>query len=140
MTTWKRTTAVWLASAIKGAGYIPGRNGPQLVESCVERLRRGRSQLIFPEGTRSPKDGLGALGRGAAHIALRSGCDLVPVTIECQPATLYRGLAWWDVPERRFIVTLNVDAPLSIEVSCEVREIASNNLRVWLSQWPGASL
>lgn len=105
----------WLSSAVKGAGYIPGRNGPQMVESCVERLRSGRSLLIFPEGTRSPKGELGILGRGAAHIALHAGCDLIPVTIDCQPATLYHGLAWWNVPERRFTVTLTVGAPLSIE-------------------------
>lgn len=106
---------VWLSTTVKGAGYIPGRNGPQMVESCVEKLRSGRSVLIFPEGTRSPKGELGVLGRGAAHVALHADCELIPVTIDCQPATLYHGLAWWDVPERRFTVTLNVGAPLSIE-------------------------
>jgi len=105
----------WLGGAVKGAGYIPNRSGPQVVEECVERLRRGRSVLIFPEGTRSPKDELGHFARGAAYIALHAGCDPVPVTIECEPATLYRGLAWWQVPERRFTVTINVDPPLPID-------------------------
>jgi 1-acyl-sn-glycerol-3-phosphate acyltransferase len=105
----------WLRGAVERAGYIPNRNGPQLVEECADRLRRGRSVLIFPEGTRSPKDGLGHFARGAAHIALRSGCSLVPVTVRCDPATLHHGLSWWEVPERRFVVTLTVDAPIPVE-------------------------
>jgi 1-acyl-sn-glycerol-3-phosphate acyltransferase len=107
----------WLGPAVKAAGYIPNRDGPQLVEECAERLRRGRSVLIFPEGTRSPRGGLGEFARGAAHIALSAERDLLPVTIHCDPATLYRGLAWWDVPERRFTVTLTVDAPLLIDTA-----------------------
>jgi 1-acyl-sn-glycerol-3-phosphate acyltransferase len=105
----------WLKRAVAGAGYIPNRNGPQLVDECANRLRRGRSVLIFPEGTRSPKDDLGHFARGAAHIAMRSGCDLLPVTLRCDPATLHHGLSWWEVPERRFTVTLTVDAPLPID-------------------------
>jgi len=111
----------WLGGAVKGAGYIPNHSGPQVVEECAERLRRGRSVLIFPEGTRSPKNGLGHFARGAAHIALHAGSDPVPVTIECEPATLYRGLAWWDVPERRFTVTLTVDPPLPIDKAVSLR-------------------
>jgi 1-acyl-sn-glycerol-3-phosphate acyltransferase len=111
----------WLGGAVKGAGYIPNRSGPQLVEECAERLRRGRSVLIFPEGTRSPKNELGHFARGAAHIALHTGSDPIPVTIECEPATLYRGLAWWDVPERRFTVTLMVDPALPIDEAVSLR-------------------
>lgn len=105
----------WLSGTIRAAGYIPNRNGPQLVEDCAERLQCGRSVLIFPEGTRSPRGELGAFARGAAHIALRSGRAPTPVTIECEPATLYHGLAWYDVPERRFNITLTVGPALSID-------------------------
>lgn len=105
----------WLRGAVERAGYIPNRNGPELVEECARRLRRGRSVLIFPEGTRSPRDGLGHFARGAAHIALRSGASLLPVTLRCDPATLHHGLSWWEVPERRFTVTLTVDAPIRVD-------------------------
>jgi 1-acyl-sn-glycerol-3-phosphate acyltransferase len=105
----------FLAGAIKGAGYIPNLDGPRLVSDCVERLMGGRSVIFFPEGTRSPADGLGPFARGAAHVALKSGCDPVPVTIKCEPATLYRGRAWWDVPERIFSLTLTVDEPLIVK-------------------------
>ncbi len=105
----------WLRGVVERAGYIPNLDGPALVEECAQRLSRGRSVLIFPEGTRSPRDGLGHFARGAAHIALRSGQSLLPVTLRCDPATLHHGLSWWEVPERRFVVTLTVDAPIPVE-------------------------
>jgi 1-acyl-sn-glycerol-3-phosphate acyltransferase len=105
----------FLAAAARGAGYIPNLNGPRLVADCVERLARGRSMIIFPEGTRSSVNGLGPFARGAAHVALKSNCELVPVTIKCEPATLYRGKAWWDVPEHSFTLTLTVDEPLVVK-------------------------
>lgn len=109
----------WLSHTVRAAGYIPNRNGPDLVEACAERLRAGRSVLIFPEGTRSPKDGLGEFERGAAHIAIRANVDPLPVTIRCTPATLYRGLPWWKVPERRFTLSLDVGDPIPIEEMVE---------------------
>jgi len=53
--------------------------------------------------------------RGAAHIAMRAERDLVPVTILCEPARLYGGLPWWDVPDRAFSVTLIAGEPIPIE-------------------------
>ena len=105
----------FLGRAARGAGFILSRDGPGLVDECVERLRRGRSLIIFPEGTRSPELELGPFTRGAAHIALRSGCDPIPVTLRCDPATLYHGRAWWDVPESTPILTLTVGDPLPIK-------------------------
>ena len=104
----------WLNGICLGAGYIPNRSGPQVVEECVDHLRAGRSLMIFPEGTRSPKDGLGPFSRGAAHIAWRAQLDPVPVTIQCSPATLYGGQAWWNVPDRRFGVTITVGDPMPL--------------------------
>ena len=105
----------FLSGPIKAAGYIPNLDGPRLVAQCTERLQGGRSVIVFPEGTRSPTGGLGPFGRGAAYVALKSGCDPVPVTIKCEPATLSREKAWWDVPERRFTLTLAVDEPLVVK-------------------------
>ena len=105
----------FLGGASRAAGFIPNRDGPGLVEECVARLHRGRSLIIFPEGTRSPKDELGSFARGAAHIALRAGCDPIPVTIECDPTTLYHGQAWWDVPERTPSLTLTVGDALPVK-------------------------
>ena len=107
----------FLAGSARGAGYIPSRDGPELVDECVERLRRGRSVIVFPEGTRSPPNGLAPFARGAAHIALRSGRDPVPVAIRCEPATLHRDQRWWEVPDRSFTLTLDVGQPIVVKDS-----------------------
>ena len=104
----------FLGLAAQGAGYIPSGHGPTMVEMCVERLRAGRSIIIFPEGTRSPANELGAFTRGAAHIALRADKCPIPVAIRCEPSTLNRGQEWWRVPERRFVLALAVGDSLSI--------------------------
>ena len=48
-------------------------------------------------------------------MAMKAGCNPLPVTIQCEPATLYRGKAWWDVPERKFTLALTVDEPLVVK-------------------------
>jgi 1-acyl-sn-glycerol-3-phosphate acyltransferase len=99
---------------VMGAGYIPNQEGDALVDICVNRLRQGRSLLLFPEGTRSPQRQLGPFRRGAAHIALRSGCDLVPVVVRCDPPTLMKGAKWYDVPDRTMQLTIEVGDPFVV--------------------------
>jgi 1-acyl-sn-glycerol-3-phosphate acyltransferase len=91
----------FLRVVVDGVGYVPNDAGNALIEACVERLRAGRTLLLFPEGTRSPRGGLGVFHRGAAHIALRARCEILPVVIRCTPPTLGRGEPWYKVPERR---------------------------------------
>ena len=103
---------VFLRHVARAAGYIPHTGGRAVVETCTERLVRGRSLVVFPEGTRSPDGGLAPVQRGAAHIALQAGCDLLPVTIRCEPPTLKKGQPWWDVPETAFEISLEVGSPI----------------------------
>jgi 1-acyl-sn-glycerol-3-phosphate acyltransferase len=56
--------------------------------------------IIFPEGTRTPADGLIRLKRGAAHIAIRGGRNVTPVVICCTPPTLSKSDKWWRMPAR----------------------------------------
>jgi len=96
---WARN--FWLGRVARAAGYIVNSKGAAAVDECVARLRAGRTVLLFPEGTRSPKAGLWPFRRGAAHVALRSGCDLELVTIHFDPPVLMKGQPWWDVSDRR---------------------------------------
>lgn len=98
----------FLRGIVAGTGYISNRDGPAFVEACVERLRRGRWLVVFPEGTRSPRGGLGAFRRGVAHVALGAGCDIVPVVVTCDPPTLMKNQRWYAVPDRRVELTVNV--------------------------------
>ncbi len=81
----------FMRGAVRGAGYLPNDLGDRLVDVCAERLRAGRSLVLFPGGTRDPKGEIGSFRRGAAHIALRSGRPLRPVFIGCEPPSLMRG-------------------------------------------------
>jgi 1-acyl-sn-glycerol-3-phosphate acyltransferase len=69
--------------------------------------------MIFPEGSRSPVKGLGRLGRGAAHVALRTGCRMLPVVITCDPPTLKKGQPWYSVPTSRLRYRLSVGTPFT---------------------------
>ena len=70
--------------------------GAHAVRHAVERLRAGHSVVVYPEGTRTPAEGLRPFQRGAAHIALRAGCDVVPVCITVTPRALMQGQGWTD--------------------------------------------
>ena len=114
ITKQANTRNPFLRGVIRAAGYIPNAGGQAIVDTCAERLRRGRSLVLFPEGTRSPLGELGPFQRGAAHIALASGCPLLPVVVTCEPQTLMRGQKWYEVPDRPFEYTLRVADPISV--------------------------
>ena len=103
----------YLGGAVRAAGYIPNDEGQELIDACAARLAAGRSILLFPEGTRSPKQGLGPFQRGAAHIALAAGCNILPIRIQCDPPTLMRGQKWYDVPDRAMHYTIEAGEPFS---------------------------
>jgi 1-acyl-sn-glycerol-3-phosphate acyltransferase len=102
----------WLKGAIRAADYIANDSGAEVVSETVRRLREGRTVLIFPEGTRSPETGLGRFQRGAAHVALATGLDMLPVEIDVSPRMLMKGYPWYHVPPSRGVYTVRVGEPL----------------------------
>jgi 1-acyl-sn-glycerol-3-phosphate acyltransferase len=97
---------------VTAAGYIPNDEGEAVVTECVARLRAGRSVILFPEGSRSPRGGLGPFKRGAAYVAQASGAPITPVVIGCDPPALMKGQAWYALPNRKLIFSLTVGEPL----------------------------
>ena len=62
--------------------YILGsRELDDILDSCTESLNQGNCLIIFPEGTRTPREGRNVLKKGAARIALTSGCGIIPIHI-----------------------------------------------------------
>lgn len=53
----------------------------ELIKKCVESLHNGNVLIIFPEGTRSTCYGQNQYKKGAARIAIASGCPIVPIFI-----------------------------------------------------------
>ncbi len=88
----------FLAPAIYAADYVTNDDGYQMVEECVRRLRAGESVLVFPEGTRTPADGIVRLRRGAAQIAVRARCPILPITIRVSVPFLRKVDSYWRAP------------------------------------------
>ena len=81
----------------------------------MDRIRAGRTVLVFPEGTRSPVGGLGPFQRGAAHIALNSGVPLHPVLLTCNPPALTKEQSWYHMPEGGIDLVVRVLEPLATD-------------------------
>ena len=96
---WRNPFLRW---PVSWAGYLPNIEGEALIEECSATLRRGHSLLVFPEGSRTVPGKPMRMQRGAAHIALAADSEILPVTIACDPPTLFKGNPWYRVPARRF--------------------------------------
>lgn len=75
-----------LGTAMRRAGYISldredSRKAIVSVNMAADRIRNGASVLIFPEGTRSKDGVVGEFKKGGFHLAMKAGCDIIPVAI-----------------------------------------------------------
>jgi 1-acyl-sn-glycerol-3-phosphate acyltransferase len=75
-------------------------SGAMMVGQALDRLEQSMPVLVFPEGTRSPEDGLRPFLRGAFEIACRANVPILPLLIRCTPSALGKGRPWYDIPER----------------------------------------
>ena len=100
----------FLRGIVSAAGYVPNDDGEALVNACAERLQAGRTVLLFPEGSRSPRGGLGPFKRGAARAALRSGCPITPVVVRCDPPALNKADPHY-FPTRKLRFSIAVGEP-----------------------------
>jgi len=129
---WRNPFLRW---PVLWAGYLPNTEGEELVDACAATLRRGHSLLVFPEGTRTVPGEPLRMQRGAAHIALAADAEVLPVTIHCDPPTLFKGNPWYRVPERRFHLQVTVGSPVaaaSFRREGEATSRAARHLTDWL--------
>lgn len=78
------------------SGYIPvererASKALRSIEEASKKIKGGTSVLIFPEGTRSPKDELLPFKRGSFLLAVKSGVPIVPVSIRGTREILKKG-------------------------------------------------
>jgi 1-acyl-sn-glycerol-3-phosphate acyltransferase len=128
---WRNPFLRW---PVSWAGYLPNSEGEVLVEECAATLRRGHSLLVFPEGTRTVPGKPLRMQRGAAHIALAAGSEILPVTIACDPPTLFKGNPWYRVPARRFHLHVVVGTPIAARDFVREGEAPARAARR-LTQW-----
>ncbi len=51
----------------------------EFMERCEQSIKDGNALIIFPEGTRSLITGQNPFKKGAARVAIKAGCPVVPV-------------------------------------------------------------
>ena len=122
-------TNFFMGGTVRGAGYISNLDARDMVSECAARLEMGHSIVLFPEGTRSPKGGLGEFHRGAARIALEAGRDIVPIVITCDPPTLMKNQPWWDVPDRPFEYAIRSAATVALGPYAEAMDAGEPRAR-----------
>lgn len=105
----------FMRGPVSWAGYIPNNSPEQLLEDCVNELKKGSSLVVFPEGTRSVRNRPLKLKRGAAYIWLRAKCPLTRVTIEANPPMLAKHEKWHEIPDRRSCFKLDVIKPCFVD-------------------------
>ncbi len=93
---------------IRAMGYIYAEDPEVLIDRCETELREGGSLIIFPEGTRTTPGKPIKFQRGAAAIALQAHAPILPVTLDCSPTTLTKHEKWYQIPEKRFTLTMDV--------------------------------
>jgi 1-acyl-sn-glycerol-3-phosphate acyltransferase len=101
----KRTLAkkLPLGPIFRSAGYVLSTDMEEgkPLESMVDatgKIRRGYKFLIFPEGTRSPKGGLGKFKAGAFRIARMASVPVQPVLIRNTPPFMPKEDKWYLPP------------------------------------------
>ncbi len=86
------------------------RKAVQSMNEAAERINAGASVVVFPEGTRSEDGRLQPFKRGGFLLALKSGCELVPVTIEGSNRVAPKG----SLRIRPGRISLTVGKPISL--------------------------
>jgi len=104
----------FIGGVLRSSGYISNSDPDKLIEDCAKSVAMGNNIVIFPEGTRTNSKLPLKLQRGFANIALRSGADLMFISIEVTPSTLTKDNVWYNVPERKFDFIMQVEQDIAI--------------------------
>jgi long-chain acyl-CoA synthetase len=94
------------------------RAGAQLdsLQAALAKLARGASVLMFPEGTRTPHGEIQEFKSGAGYLALRSGCDVLPVYL----AGTYYALGKGQLLPRRYPVEVRIGPVIANETLANI--------------------
>lgn len=91
----------YLKRVVSAAGFISNADGEVMLRQCQESLSQGDVLVIFPEGSRTVPGEALHFKRGPANIAVRTDAPLLTVFITCEPITLIKGEAWYQIPPSR---------------------------------------
>lgn len=128
---------------MRSADYISNADPELLLTRCVESLQRANTLILFPEGTRTVPGRPLDFKAGAATIAVRADCDILPVLINVSPTTLTKSDPWYSVPSEQVIMRLAVKPTMRVDP--ELLEdlgprMASRSFNQHLEGWFGDAL
>ncbi len=126
-----------MKGSILNAGYISNSDPEQMVNDCANYLKSGGIMIVFPESTRTIPGTDHKFHRGAAAIALQADTLVTPVTLHCSPSTLTKSTKWYQIPERRFHLSMTVGDDISLDKFRLVtpRSIAVRRLNSYLQDY-----
>ena len=98
----------FLMSAVRSMFLVNSGDPHALMTKAKKLLSSGVNLIVFPEGTRTPRDAPNRkIHRGAAWIALESGAEIFPMHLEVDPQVLGKNQKFWDVGDR--IIRYNIE-------------------------------
>ena len=117
---------IFTKGPIINAGYISNFDPEEMINACADALKAGETMVVFPEGTRTVEGKKYKFQRGAAAIALQAEAVVTQVTLTCTPSTLTKAQKWYQIPHRKFHLSMNVgdDIVLDEFLAIEQKTIA----------------
>ena len=82
------------------------------LDRAVEKIKKGTSVLIFPEGTRSPDHRLGEFKKGGFVLAIKSGVPIVPISITGTQSMMPKGKYSFKRPE---LIEIKIREPIYVQ-------------------------
>ncbi|MEO9275987.1 lysophospholipid acyltransferase family protein [Marinomonas sp. 5E14-1] len=108
------TKNIFTRGSVKAAGYIINDNNEHVIKMAEEAFSKGHALIVFPEGTRSTPGEKLALKRGAANIAIRAKAQITTVLINCNPTTLTKSDAWYQIPKTKAHFKIKVKETIDV--------------------------
>ena len=105
----KLVTNPFTRGPVKTAGYIINDGSVDVVAAAGESFRKGQVLIVFPEGTRTTPGKPLSFQRGSANIAIRTGTDITPVMIDCDPLSLTKNSPWYRIPPKSMHFQIQVN-------------------------------
>lgn len=107
----RRIPFVGFSCAVSGQVFVDNSSPSAIrrtMQAAEKQLSKGRSVVVFPEGSRTPDGRLHAFKRGAYTLAVEFGLPVVPITIDGAYRVMPR-TAWLPRPGR---IVLTIHRPI----------------------------
>jgi len=114
---------------IQSLGYIitgdgGAFDGLRIINAAEAEILKGRSVLLFPEGTRSPSNGLNPFKAGYILLARQANVPIQPIVLDTRPPFLNHSGTWFIPPDTTVTTSVRYLEPLDPPEPGEERAFA----------------